>query len=231
MSRACPPVGSSCCGTGGVLSGGAQFSSPPCNCAFQFGEVCFAKIPDVASILTAAAAGCTDPAGCCGGDIPFTFVTTAATPQGTQLAIPQATLNPVSSPGFAGSGNGCLRHSGPTAVFVVSFDVTITMVSSTATGTFPLITVFLCKNGEAIQCSAETAAMAQLALVSGIGPLALTESVHTFSGQALVRLQPGDQICVCIADLINPAFAGPTVVNPVDNICISQFSLIADQAS
>ncbi len=226
-------------GCGGVSNAGVSFPvGGGCPPASQLGigqvaEMRFAKIPNFDLIAAAVASGCT-AGDICGGDIPFTFVTSPASTSGTALtgsAFSEVTLNPISSPSFQTSANGKLRYNGPTANFVVTFEVTITLASTTASffgsTNLAFISVFLCKNDLVIQSSAETASL--VPACTG-GTTALTEALHTFSGQALVQLRAGDELEVCVADLFNGGNGSFVPASPTDSVCISQFSLIAQQA-
>ncbi len=199
-------------GCGGVSTAGINFPSggccPPCSptggILGLFGELQFATIPDF-----------TNPP--CFGGIPFTFVTTlggSPTPlAGAQFA--RVTLNPVSSPQFVESSPGVLQYNGPTGKFFVSFGVTISQQIPLPLDT-RLLAALICINGNPVQSSTGTEVFV----------VGTTDVVETLNGQALVQLKAGDMLTICVADLAVGIIPSPAV----DNICINQFSLIAQSA-
>ncbi len=210
MSRPCGPVGFGG-GCGGVSTAGITFPSggccPPCapggGILGIFGELQFAVIP----VLSAP----------CFGGVPFTLVTV---PGGTATPLSGpvfagVTLNPVSSPQFVESSPGVLQYNGPTGKFFVSFDVTVSFQPPPPT-TARLLTALICVNGVPVQSSAGTE------LFQPGEP----DVAETLNGQALVQLKAGDMLTICMADLAAGIFLEPVI----DNLCLSQLSLIAQSA-
>jgi hypothetical protein len=170
----------------------------------------------------------------CLGAPSFTFTTTDMPAPLTGPVLAGVVLNPASSPQFTELVPGVLQYNGPTARFEVSFSVTLQFVTTDAVfgapGAAGVISALICKNGVAIQSSADTAIMEP---ITGEEP---ADSEHTFQGQALVTLNPGDTLNICVAELLNasnnwpPPGAPASPANPTDTVCVYQLSLLAHQA-
>jgi len=223
MSRPCGSGVANCGSSGSGINFPSGGCCPPCTpggpggAIGQVGEIRFGMLPSFFPTPLEALANCL-------GGISFTFVT----PPGADLIgapfAGKVELNPLSTPMFLQPTPGVLQYKGPVALFVVSFNLTALLLTTTSMdGATALLAAAISKNGVPIISSGHSVIMQSIG--QNVGG---AEQVETFHGQALVQLHSGDTLLITIANLFNPT-TGPFPV-PTDRICIFTHSLIAQQA-
>jgi len=189
------------------------FPGGPAGTARWIGEVSFGIVPDPAL---------PDP---CFGAIPFTVSSTSG--QGPTefigLGLERVALNPVSTSNFTEPIPGMLQYNGPSATFVVSYSITLQLLTTDSPTGYANMVALICLNHQPIQSSGAQEAL--LPVVTDPDDAVL--SFDTFNGQAAVRLQAGDQLSICLTDLIAQEVPPPITIT--DSICVNRVSLIAQQ--
>jgi hypothetical protein len=188
------------------------FPGGPAGSDRWIGEVSFGVVPDPAL------------PGLCFGGIPFTVVSTSGGGP-TEFIGPgleRVALNPVST-NFFEPIPGMLQYFGPPATFVVSFSITLQLLTTDSPTGYADATALLCLNHQPIQSSGAEEGLTPVVT----DPDDAVFSFGTLNGQVAVRLQAGDQLDVCLTDLI--AQEAPPPITITDTICVNRVSLIAQQ--
>lgn len=173
------------------------------------GELIFATLPDPAALE-------------CLGGIPFTMTTE---PGGTTNAfvgpalVGRVLLNPDSA-NFTSPEPGVLQYIGPSGIFALGSAITVELMATDSPTGVAIISSQICLNGQPIFSSAAQAIMSPL-LSAVTGSVVLA----TLNGQAIVELNRGDVLSICLAD-VGVEITG---VPATDSLCIFQVSLLAQQ--
>lgn len=188
------------------------FPGGPAGADRSIGEVSFGIVPDP-----------TLPGPCFGG-IPFTITSTSGEGP-TEFIGPgleRVALNPVST-NFSEPSPGVLQYAGPPTTFVVSYSITLQLLTTDSPTGYADVTALVCLNHQPIQSSGAEEGLTPVVT----DPDDAVFSFGTLNGQVAVRLQTGDRINICLTDPIAQEVPPPITIT--DEVCVNRVSLIAQQ--